>query len=66
VPTGYKLVSVTKNGKGGFDGMQDFISGWLQDGKALGRPVDVITVGDAMFVTDDKAGLVYKITYVGK
>jgi glucose/arabinose dehydrogenase len=66
VPTGYKLVALTKNHKGGFDGMQDFITGWLQNGQALGRPVDVLTVGDAMFVTDDKAGLVYKITYASK
>ncbi len=41
---------------------EDFITGFLKSGKALGRPVDVLNVGpDAFLLTDDYAGVVYYI-----
>lgn len=41
-----------------------FASGWLQGDKAWGRPVDVLVMPDgALLVSDDKAGVVYRISY---
>jgi glucose/arabinose dehydrogenase len=68
VPTGYKLMLVKLNAKGEYLGMEDFISGWLsKDGKtSLGRPVDVLVLpGGIMYISDDKAGVVYKVAYLG-
>ena len=67
-PTGYKLARIKLDDKGNYQGIEDFISGWLsKDGKtSLGRPVDIlIQPGGTMFVSDDKAGVIYKIQYVG-
>jgi glucose/arabinose dehydrogenase len=64
-PTGYKVVRVPVEGDQAVASVQDFATGWLQqDGSARGRPVGV-TVGDdgSLFVSDDGAGLVYRITY---
>jgi glucose/arabinose dehydrogenase len=66
VPTGYKLARVKLDSKGNYIGIEDFISGWLaKDGKtSLGRPVDVFFAKDgSLFVTDDKIGALYKITF---
>jgi glucose/arabinose dehydrogenase len=44
---------------------QDFVTGWLQTGRAWGRPVDVVTGKDgALYLSDDRAGIIYRITYV--
>jgi len=63
-PTGYKLVRVKLNESGEYLGTEDFISGWLTSkNDVLGRPVDVLVEEDGtMFVSDDKAGVIYKIT----
>jgi len=59
-PTGYKIVLVDPQTKE----ISDFISGWLQsDNSALGRPVDLIfDLSGNLYVSDDKRGVVYKIT----
>jgi glucose/arabinose dehydrogenase len=55
VPTGYKVVKISKNGQ-----IEDFITGWLtRDNKAVGRPVDIMVVGKNIYISDDKAGVVY-------
>ena len=67
-PTGYKLSRIKLDANGKYLGLEDFISGWLaSDGKtSLGRPVDIITQpGGTMYVSDDKAGVVYKVQYMG-
>ncbi|HEX9722098.1 MAG TPA: PQQ-dependent sugar dehydrogenase [Candidatus Paceibacterota bacterium] len=65
-PTGYKIVRVKLDAQGNYESTEDFISGWLQGGQALGRPVDIlIQPGGVMYVSDDKAGLIYKVTYQG-
>jgi len=60
-PIGYRVMIVTmRNGKA--ENYQVFAEGWLQDGKAWGRPVDVAIMSDgSMLVSDDKAGVVYRI-----
>ncbi|MEW6754552.1 MAG: PQQ-dependent sugar dehydrogenase [Candidatus Latescibacterota bacterium] len=41
-----------------------FAQGWLQGEQAWGRPVDVQVDGDgALLVSDDHAGLIYRISY---
>lgn len=65
-PVGYKLARIKRNAKGEVEGMEDFVTGWLTKEGALGRPVDVlIQPGGVMYVTDDKAGTVYRFTYTG-
>lgn len=63
-PTGYKLARLKLDALGRFLGEVDFISGWLVDGGALDRPVDVLIQSDGiMYVSDDKAGVIYQIKY---
>ena len=43
-------------------GSEDFLSGFLQGNKALGRPANVIfDRKGSLYVSDDKAGMIYKI-----
>lgn len=49
-------------------GLETFASGWLDDAtqKVWGRPVDVLILPDgSMLVSDDQAGVIYRITYQG-
>jgi glucose/arabinose dehydrogenase len=65
-PTGYKLVRFKFGADGDYEGVEDFISGWLDDGAAHGRPVDVKVGPDgALYVSDDHAGVIYRINYAG-
>lgn len=62
-PTGYKIVRYKLDQNGTYLGEEDFITGWLVGNRALGRPVDImISPAGAMYITDDKAGVVYKVT----
>ena len=62
-PSGYKLVRVKFNGDMPTE-IMDFASGWLENNNAWGRPVDVVVGTDgALYVSDDKANLIYRITY---
>jgi glucose/arabinose dehydrogenase len=41
-----------------------FAEGWLQSGRAWGRPADVQEMPDgALLVSDDQAGVIYRISY---
>lgn len=43
-----------------------FVEGWLSGESAWGRPVDVAVLEDgSVLVSDDKAGVVYRIDYIG-
>ncbi|MDP2247444.1 MAG: PQQ-dependent sugar dehydrogenase [Nitrosomonadales bacterium] len=61
-PSGYKLVRIRfKDNKP--SEVVDFATGWLEGKLAWGRPVDVITGPDgALYVSDDRAGLIYRIS----
>ncbi len=64
-PTGYKVVRIDVQ-DGHLGPVQDFAIGWLVGGSAWGRPVDVITGADgSLYVSDDSAGVIYRILYVG-
>lgn len=63
VPTGYKLVRIDPSS----DSAEtiNFITGWLDDsGEVWGRPVhvDFDSHGD-MYISDDKAGVIYRVSY---
>ncbi len=69
VPTGYKVVRIKFNDKGEPEGPpEDFISGWIRPGEKkkgvwMGRPVGLVVGPDgAMYVSDDAAGVVYRVT----
>jgi glucose/arabinose dehydrogenase len=64
-PTGYKIVRYKLDRKGNLLGEEDFISGWLtENNRALGRPVDILVCpGGIMYVSDDKAGVIYRVAY---
>jgi glucose/arabinose dehydrogenase len=66
--SGYKLVRVKFNGDKPAE-VVDFVTGWLSVSKneAWGRPVDVITGPDgALYVSDDRANYIYRISYKTK
>ncbi|WP_413944801.1 PQQ-dependent sugar dehydrogenase [Bdellovibrio sp. HCB-162] len=63
---GYRLTFVKLNGSQ-VEKTEGFIEGWLQGDSAWGRPVDVEVLSDgSMLVSDDKAGVIYRVTYQGK
>lgn len=64
-PVGYKIARFIVDEKGNVSGSADFITGWLgNSGKIYGRPVDLKFGPDgALYVSDDTAGVIYKIEY---
>jgi glucose/arabinose dehydrogenase len=66
-PSGYKIVRVhfAQNKP---VAVSDFATGWLSAAGAWGRPVAVAVspVDGAVYVSDDRAGLVYRIEYKGE
>ena len=62
IPTGYKIVRFKLDESGVYQGEEDFITGFMSEGKVYGRPVDIlIQPGGTIFISDDKAGVIYKI-----
>lgn len=65
-PSGYKLVRVKFNQDKPIQ-LVDFATGWLNESGAWGRPVDVVVGLDgALYVSDDRAGIIYRISYSKK
>jgi len=63
VPIGYRimLVRLRENLPVRYE---VFAEGWLQGNRAWGRPVDIIVMPDgALLVSDDRAGVIYRISY---
>ena len=61
---GYKVSMVKLDSTGKSLGYSIFAEGWLQqDGKVLGRPVDVQVMPDgALLISDDYAGVIYRVS----
>lgn len=62
-PIGYRitLVRVANNQATAYE---TFAEGWLQNGKVLGRPVDLLVMPDgALLISDDTANAIYRISY---
>lgn len=67
VPDGYRIVRVRFDKAGRAVGKEVFAEGWLQQGRAWGRPVDIKELPDgSLLVSDDRAGVIYRITYKGQ
>jgi glucose/arabinose dehydrogenase len=67
-PTGYKVVRLPFVGNEPAGEVEDFAAGWLdlENNSSSGRPVDVLVGADgALYVSDDKGGYIYRITYDG-
>lgn len=63
-PYGYKLVRIKFQNNRPVE-VENFAVGWLQDGVAWGRPVDVaVGIDHALYVSDDEAGAIYRISFV--
>lgn len=62
-PIGYRVMRV-KMDKGKAVSYEPFIKGWLKNGEAWGRPVDVLQLEDgSILVSDDFANAIYSVTY---
>ncbi|GAB4330890.1 MAG: sorbosone dehydrogenase family protein [Candidatus Abyssubacteria bacterium] len=62
-PIGYRVTLVRLDGSRAVS-YETFAEGWLQGGRAWGRPVDVLVMPDgSLLVSDDRAGAIYRITY---
>ena len=66
-PRGARVMVTYLDSKGNATKTEPFAEGWLTDiGTYLGRPVDVQQYVDgSLLVSDDKAGVIYRITYDG-
>lgn len=64
-PIGYDVVMATLEGNKVVK-VEPFATGWLQNGKSWGRPVDVLQLPDgSILISDDQADCIYRITYKG-
>ncbi len=60
---GYRITMVTRDGQDRLR-YSVFAEGWLQGKDAWGRPVDLLVMPDgALLVSDDLAGVIYRISY---
>ena len=60
---GYRVTLVRLNGNEAVS-YKPFAEGWLQGESNWGRPVDVLVMPDgSLLVSDDQAGLIYRISY---
>ncbi len=63
-PLGYRITQVTLDKNQNVTGYKIFAEGWLQNGKAWGRPVDLEHLPDgSLLVSDDFANVIYRISY---
>jgi glucose/arabinose dehydrogenase len=61
--SGYRVMAVRLDGSKVL-GYEPLVTGFMQDERAWGRPVDVLVLPDgSVLVSDDMAGAVYRITY---
>jgi glucose/arabinose dehydrogenase len=66
-PIGYRIMRVRFGDDGLPTGQEVFIDGWLGRDGPWGRVVDIAELPDgSLLVSDDFAGLVYRITYEGR
>lgn len=62
-PIGYRVMLATLEGNT-VKSYEPFIDGWLKNGEAWGRPVDVLFLKDgSMLISDDHANAIYRVTY---
>ncbi len=63
-PVGYRIMRIRFDADGNAVGKEVFADGWLSDGAAVGRPVDIEEMADgSLLVSDDFANVIYRISY---
>jgi glucose/arabinose dehydrogenase len=65
-PVGYEVLHIPLEGGRPTGEVSAFATGWLQDGgeRAPGRPAGLVVAPDgSLLVSDDRAGLIYRISY---
>lgn len=63
-PVGYRIVRVKFDKQGKVAGKEVFADGWLINGEAWGRPVDILQLPDgSILVSDNYQGVIYRISY---
>ena len=62
---GYRVMMVTLNkDRKTVDKAEEFATGWMENERAWGRPVDLLVMPDgALLISDDAANAVYRVTY---
>ena len=64
--SGYKVVLVQLDEEGNYINQEDFISGWLLNEVAWGRPAAPFVMSDgSLLVSDDKYNVIFRVTYKG-
>ena len=64
--SGYKVVLVELDEEGNYVNQEDFISGWLSNEDAWGRPAAPFVMSDgSLLISDDKYNVIYRVTYKG-
>ena len=64
--SGYTVVFVKLDDDGNYLYQEDFITGWLSNESAWGRPVSPYIMNDgSMLLSDDKYNVIYRVTYKG-
>ena len=62
---GYKVLRVILDDVGDVIDTKDFITGWLDGEKVIGRPSAPLVKKDgSLLISDDKANVIYHITYI--
>jgi glucose/arabinose dehydrogenase len=63
-PAGYRIMRIKFDNKGKVKGKEVFADGWLINGEAWGRPVDILQIPDgSILVSDNYQGVIYRISY---
>ena len=64
--SGYKVILVKLDDNGNYLYQEDFITGWLSNESAWGRPAAPFVMSDgSMLVSDDKYNVIFKVQYKG-
>lgn len=62
-PIGYRITLVRLENNQAVN-YEVFAEGWLRDGQAWGCPVELLVMPDgSLLVSDDLAGVIYRISY---
>ena len=64
--SGYKVIMINLDKNGDYISQEDFITGWLENENAWGRPVQPFVLRDgSMLISDDKYNVIYRVVYKG-
>ena len=64
--SGYKVIMINLDKNGNYISQEDFITGWLENENAWGRPVQPFVLRDgSMLISDDKYNVIYRVVYKG-